>query len=175
MIHQRRDERQMREPNLSSWNISTEISPMTASVKNALRYAPERAGNRAMSSETASRKRLKISLDNSKGGKHQSVHRQRRLWADVPLQVMNRFDGTRSSKKVTKQWSHQKDLRFCIFISLENLRERWARVLQIDITSAFCGTKLNLQRSDVRSHSFWISDSYVLLAHKTDFRSDHTF
>jgi hypothetical protein len=48
-------------------------------------------------------------------------------------------------------------------------------VLQIDITSAFCGTKLNLQRSDVRSHSFWISDSYVLLAHKTDFRSDHTF
>jgi len=94
--------------------------------------------------------------------RHQNlpVHRQRVLRADVP--AMNRFEGTSSSKKVTqdheiigkvcKRADDQHEVSAIFAMRLEDLCERGARILQIEIMGAFLDVRLNLLRSDIRCH-----------------------
>ena len=88
------------------------------------------------------------------------VHCQCVLRADVP--AVNRFKGTSSSKKVTqdheivrkigKRADDQNEVSAIFTMRLENLCERGARILQIEIMDAFLGVSLNLLRSDIRCH-----------------------
>ena len=88
------------------------------------------------------------------------VHCQRVLRADVP--AVNRFKGTSSSKKVTQdheivrkigKWAdYQNEVSAIFTVRLENLCERGAWILQIEITGAFFGVSLNLLRSGIRCH-----------------------
>ena len=92
--------------------------------------------------------------------RHQNipVNCQRVLRADVP--AVNRFEGTSSSKKVTqdheivrkigKRADDQYEVSAIITMRLENLCERGARILQIEIMGAFFGVSLNLLRSGIR-------------------------
>ena len=80
------------------------------------------------------------------------VHCQRVLRANVP--AVNRFQGTRSSEKVAqdheivrkidKRANNQYKISAIFAMRLENLCERGAWVLQIEIMGAFFGVSLNL-------------------------------
>ena len=86
------------------------------------------------------------------------VHCQCVLRADVP--AFNRFKGTSSSKKVAqdheivrkigKRADYQNEVSAIFTVRLENLCERGAWILQIDVMGAFFGVSLNLLRSDIR-------------------------
>ena len=88
------------------------------------------------------------------------VNCQRVLRADVP--AVNRFKGTSSSKKVTqdheivrkigKRADYQNEVSAIFTMRLENLCERGAWILQIEIMGAFIGVSLNLLRSGIRCY-----------------------
>ena len=89
------------------------------------------------------------------------VHSQRVLWADVP--AVNRFRGTGSSEKVTqdheivrklaKRAAYQYEISAIFTMRLENLCERGAWILKIEIMGAFFGVSLNLLRSGIRCYA----------------------
>ena len=88
------------------------------------------------------------------------VHGQRVLWADVP--AVNRFQGTSSSEKVAqdhevvrkigKRANNQYKISAIFTMRLENLCERGAWVLQIEIMGSFFGVGLILLRSGIRCY-----------------------
>ena len=104
--------------------------------------------------------------------RHQNmpVHCQCVLRADVP--AVNRFMGTSSSKKVTqdheivrkigKRADDQNEVSTIFTMRLENVCERRAWVLQIEIMGAFFGVRLNLLRSGIRCHPIMARDAKVL-------------
>ena len=78
--------------------------------------------------------------------------------------AVNRFESTSSSKakkvpqdhkiarKIRKRADDQYKVSAIFTMGLENLCEYRARVLQIEIMSAFLGVSLNLLRSGIRCH-----------------------
>ena len=80
------------------------------------------------------------------------VHYERVLRTDNP--AVNRFKGTSSSEKVTQDYEivrkigkrvdYQNEVSAIVTMRLENLCERGAWILQIDIMGAFFGVSLNL-------------------------------